>query len=126
MSKTNKLKTALENYIDNLDKEKNLKIILDSKDMEYLWKLARFVAEPVYFKKDICLKDFSKVDWNLLTIIQDKMIEILEYPSNDDIDLFSCFINSIPGTDKKKFQAIIKGKLKCVIYNMLLKIILLK
>jgi|688.fasta_scaffold1440179_2 hypothetical protein len=108
MTKVNKLKTALIKYTTDSDKEKNLKIILDSRNMEYLWKLARFVAEPVYFKKDLCLKDFAEVDWDLLNTIQDKMIEVLEYPSKDDVDLFSCFVNSIPGTDKKKFQAIVK------------------
>lgn len=108
MANMRKIQTAYFGFCNNTEKEKNLNILLDSKNMEYLWKLARFVAEPVYFKKDICLKDFSKVDWNLLTIIQDKMIELLEYPTKDDVDIFSCFINSIPGTDKKKFQAIIK------------------
>lgn len=103
------LQYALEDYVAEVKQEENLQIILNSGSMEYLWKLTKFVAEPICsrteYMPDPSIKDYAKVDFELLDVIQTKMIEILENNLNrDNLNYFCYFIDNIPGANKDKYQ----------------------
>ena len=104
------LQYAFEDYIAEVKQEDNLQIILNSGNMEYLWKLTEFVSEPIKHTTKPSINDYAKVDWELLDIIQTKMIEALQKNLNDaklteeNINYFCYFINNIPGANKDKYH----------------------